>query len=200
MMFPKILILFLPGLTTPPQALRSCIAAHGGLCPVPGAARDSRLTLLVFTSVRRLHAARRRVGSRRLAGHLVLHEPDQDRDDCAGGAATHGLSEKRPDIGRTGRSGQRRNDGLKDLPAADTADGAGDRIAELAQVVVLETGARGMAADHAGDQLDDQIDERSRHDCPPSPVWSAQGKIEERIAPTLLAVWRNAPRCFVQNY
>jgi hypothetical protein len=102
-----------------------------------------------------------------LPGHHVLHDADYERDDRASDASAHGLPEKRSNVGATGR--RERGDGsLKDLPASDTAKGAGNGIAELAEVVVLERGTGGIAADQAGDELYDEIDESFRHDLSPN--------------------------------
>jgi hypothetical protein len=98
---------------------------------------------------------------RRLAGHHILDEANNGRDNGAGDAAADGLPDHRADIDIAGRALQHRQQSGEQRPAARAADGAGNGIAERAEVDVLHRGACGIAADGAGDELDDEIDQRS---------------------------------------
>src|SRR5262245_51501740 len=92
--------------------------------------------------------------------HHALHQPGDDREDRAAGTAADDLAEERPDIEATaaaGRCRDRRNKGLQQLPASNAADGAGDGVADAAEIVVLQRRACGIAADGTRDELNDQI-------------------------------------------
>src|SRR5262245_22215325 len=94
--------------------------------------------------------------------HHALHQPGDDREDRAAGTAADDLAEERPDIeaaGAAGRRGNRRNKGLQQLPASDAAAGAGDGVADAAEIVVLQRRAGGIATDDSRDELNDQIDD-----------------------------------------
>src|SRR5262245_58466649 len=94
--------------------------------------------------------------------HHALHQPGDDREDRAAGTAADDLAEERPDIetaAAAGRRCDRRNKGLQQLPASDAADGAGDGVADAAEIVVLQRRAGGIATDDSRDELNDQIDD-----------------------------------------
>src|SRR5262249_28419563 len=105
---------------------------------------------------------------RRLTRYRVLDQADHRRDDRPGGASAHGLAEHRADIDAAAGAGEHRNEGGENLPAARAADGAGDRVAERAEVDLFERVAERIAAGGSGDQLNEEIDDRGRHACPPS--------------------------------
>src|SRR5262245_61750269 len=87
---------------------------------------------------------------RLLARHHALHQPGDDREDRAAGTTADDLAEERPDIeaaGAAGRRCDRRNKGLQQLPATDAAHGAGDGVADAAEIVVLQRRAGGIATD-----------------------------------------------------
>ena len=99
---------------------------------------------------------------RLLTGDHTLYQSGDDCEDCASGAAADDLTDDGPEIevaaGR--RACDRRNEGLQNLTSADTPDGTGDGVAEIAQIVVLQRSAGGVPADDSRDELNDQIDDR----------------------------------------
>src|SRR5262245_26434257 len=100
--------------------------------------------------------------ARLFARHHALHQPGDDREDRTAGTAADDLAEERSDIeaaGAAGRRCDRRNKGLQQLPASDAADGAGDGVADAAEIVVLQRRAGGIATDDSRDELNDQIDD-----------------------------------------
>src|SRR5215469_15268977 len=94
--------------------------------------------------------------------HHTLYQPGDNGEDRASGAAADDLTHDGPEIevaaGR--RACDRRNEGLQNLTSADAADSAGDGVAEITQVVVLQRSAGGVPADDSRDELNDQIDDR----------------------------------------
>src|SRR6188508_578009 len=63
---------------------------------------------------------------RRLPSHHVLDQADDEREDCTGHAAAHGLPEQGADIDTSGPTREHRNERLQDRAAGDTADRARD--------------------------------------------------------------------------
>jgi hypothetical protein len=67
------------------------------------------------------------------------------------------LAQERADIDIAGGTLQERQERGKQCAAARAADGAGNGVAERTEVNVLHASSHGIAANRAGDELDDQI-------------------------------------------
>src|SRR5262249_30069854 len=76
-----------------------------------------------------------------LLAHHVLEHPDDDHQDRAADAAARHLTEHCAPIGRAGGLRERRHQCLQDLAANAAADDPGDRVAERAEAVVLQSRA-----------------------------------------------------------
>ncbi len=88
----------------------------------------------------------RNCSPRLLAGRHVLHQSGDEGEDRASGTAADDLTHDGPEIEvAAGRACDRRNEGLQNLTSTDAADGAGDSVTEIAQIVVLQRGAGGKA-------------------------------------------------------
>jgi hypothetical protein len=94
----------------------------------------------------------------------VLDGADDRGENRTGDAATGDLADDAADIRRRGAIGQQRNQHTENLSADTAADGARDGISKRAEIDVLGRAASDIAADGAADDLDDQVDEHSRHD------------------------------------
>jgi hypothetical protein len=57
---------------------------------------------------------------------------------------------------------------LQDLSTTNASDGSCNGIAQRTEIEVLESGAGGIAAYGSGHELDDEIEDRRRHDTAPS--------------------------------
>jgi hypothetical protein len=80
--------------------------------------------------------------ARLLAPHHRLKQSSDDGQNCASGTATDDLTHDGPEIEAAARRAcNRRNEGLQNLTSADPADGAGEGVAEIAQIVVLQCAA-----------------------------------------------------------
>src|SRR5215510_1946208 len=98
---------------------------------------------------------------RLLAGRHILHQPGDDGENRASGAAADDLTHDGPEIEvAASRTCDRRKDGLQNLTSADAANSASDGVAEIAQIVVLQRSAGGVPAGDPRDELNDQIDDR----------------------------------------
>jgi hypothetical protein len=94
---------------------------------------------------------------RLLARHHALHQPDDDREDRATGTTADNLTKNGPDVEVAASRGcDRRDRGLQKLTAADAAKGACDRVANAAEIIVLQGCAGGVTTDDSRDQLNDQ--------------------------------------------
>src|SRR5215470_6909809 len=173
----------------PPSSLRrsSTLSLRGNSSrrifrpPTPICPRPGHVPRLYPSSKKNRHHSMRIVirsvignrSPRLLARHHALHQSGDDCEDRASGAAADDLTHESADIEPTPsrRAGDRRNQGLKNLTAADPADGAGDGVTEIAKIVVLQRGAGGVSANDSRDELNDQVDDRF-HGCPPCPLQS----------------------------
>src|SRR5262245_35269631 len=121
-------------------------------------ARTGANTALRLTSPREKVRQGGRGSSSALTRHQVLYEPGDDGEDRATRAASDQLADNGIDVQATAPcAGKHRDQRLQDLAPADTADRAGDRVAERAEIVVLESGTGTVAADDSRNELDDQI-------------------------------------------
>src|SRR5215468_238686 len=112
----------------------------------------------------------RNVANARFGRHRVLDEPDDRREDRAGDAANHRLADdpagdaaaRRLGDDR-GRSGEQRNQSREERSAGR----ADDRVADRAEVDVLELRTDEVTTERASNELDDKVDHYSRHASPP---------------------------------
>src|SRR4029077_17827568 len=91
-----------------------------------------------------------------------------DGEDGAADSAGDDLTDERAGIDVTGRARERRHHLRKKVNADDPADSPRDCVANRAERPVLERRSGGVAANDAGDDLNDEIDECSRHVILPS--------------------------------
>ena len=85
------------------------------------------------------------------------HQSGDDCENRASGAAADDLTHDGPEIEAAvgGRACDRRNDGLQNLTSTYAADGAGDDVTKIAQIVILQCGAGGVPAADSRDELND---------------------------------------------
>src|SRR6185312_4518417 len=121
----------------------------------------SRFIVLHLASPLADSAQRSRLQSGCLAaGHRILDEADNRGDDCAGNAAADRLPDESTDIDIAGRrSLQHRQQCGEERPTPRSAERAGNRVAQRAEIEVLHRGSGGVAAESTGNELDDEIDE-----------------------------------------
>src|SRR3954469_9600204 len=113
-----------------------------------------------FSSCVERRPATRPYSVRLLARHHVLHKSGDDREDRAASAAADDLTDDGSDIeADAGRACDRWHRGLQKLTATDAAEGARDRVAQTAEIVVLQGRADGVPANDSRDELNGQIDE-----------------------------------------
>src|ERR1700677_2783352 len=98
--------------------------------------------------------------------HAVHDHADDRRDDRAGYAATNQLADKRADIHAARRAGQHWDKRGQERSAGRAAQSASDCVARGSQVHILCRRADRIAADRAGNELDDEVDNRARHGVP----------------------------------
>jgi hypothetical protein len=98
------------------------------------------------------------------SGRLVLEGADDRGKNGARHAATGDLADDAADIRRRSRIRQQRDQHAEDLSTGAAADGARERVAERAEIDVLGRPRGDIAADGAADDLNEQVDEQSRHD------------------------------------
>jgi hypothetical protein len=73
-----------------------------------------------------------------LTGHHVLHETDYNRQDGTAHTTTDQLADNRTRVEATsGRTSERRDQGLQNLSAASSPNGSGNRISERAKIIVF---------------------------------------------------------------
>jgi hypothetical protein len=101
--------------------------------------------------------------SDRSSSRPVLDGADDRRQHGACNATTGNLTDDAADIRRRGGIGKQWNQHAKDLSAGAAADGACDGVAKRTEIDVLGGASRNISADGAANDLDDQIDEHSRH-------------------------------------
>src|SRR5271157_5804326 len=83
---------------------------------------------------------------RRLARHRVLDHADDGGDDSAGYTATDRLAEQLADVDAARRALKDRQQRGEKCATARAAERAGDRVAERAEVDILDRRAGGIAA------------------------------------------------------
>src|SRR5260370_37271729 len=102
--------------------------------------------------------------SGRLRRHLhPLRQTGEDGKNRAAYTAADDLADERAGIDVTGRARERRHHLRKNLHADDSADSPRDCVANRAERVVLERRSGGVATNDTGDDLNDEVDESSRH-------------------------------------
>src|SRR5206468_9654247 len=85
-------------------------------------------------------------------------------ENGTGDTATGDLADDAADIRRRGAIGQQWNQHTEQLSSGTAANGARDGISKRPKIDVLGGAACDIAADGAANDLDDQVDEHSRHD------------------------------------
>ena len=137
--------------------------------PYSGHAHDNRLA---FNFPSRLQVAAALVAPPatscgllcRLAGYRILDESDDGRIDRSGDAAANRLSEHAcpstvPMSTLPVAPCSIGNGAVRERAAAGTAERTSNRVAECAEIDVLHSGSDRVAADRAGDEVDDEIDQ-----------------------------------------
>jgi hypothetical protein len=105
-----------------------------------------------------------------LAAHCILYQADNGGEDRTGDATTDRLSNYLADVDIAGGALKDRQERGEERPAARAADRAGNSVTECAEVDVLEASTYGVTTDGTSDELDNQINNRSRHSLSPLPV------------------------------
>jgi len=114
-------------------------------------------------------------------GGPVLDGADDRREYGTGNAAAGHLADDAADIRCRGGIGQQWDEHAEQLSPGPAANGAGDGVPKGAEIDVFGCVAGDIAADRATDDLNDQIDERSRHDLIlPDPVFSFVAAPDQR--------------------
>ena len=98
------------------------------------------------------------------SGRPVLDGADDRGENGTGDTAAGDLADDAADIRRRSRIRQQRDQHAEDLSTGAAADGARERVAERAEIDVLGRPRGDIAADGAADDLNEQVDEQSRHD------------------------------------
>jgi hypothetical protein len=105
-----------------------------------------------------------------LAAHCILYQADNGGEDRTGDATADRLSNYLADVDIAGGALKDRQERGEERPAARAADRAGNSVTECAEVDVLEASTYGVTTNRTSDELDNQIDNRSRHSLSPLPV------------------------------
>ena len=94
-----------------------------------------------------------------LLGHLVFDSPHNGREDGTAGAATDDPSDEGAEVKiASSRPSERRDQGLEELTAKTTSDGASNRISDGAEARILDCGADTISTDDTGDNLNDEVE------------------------------------------
>jgi hypothetical protein len=103
----------------------------------------------------------------------VLDGADDRRENGTRDAATGDLTDDASDIRRRGRIGEQGNQHAENLSPDAAADCTRDGIPDCTEIDILGGAPGNISADGPADDLDDQIDEQSRHGATlPDPVFS----------------------------
>src|SRR6476620_4853449 len=99
-----------------------------------------------------------------LGGHPVFDEPDTRRQDRAGDAAACELANECADVHGASRLRKQWNKRSQNLPTNTTANRAGDCVACRSKAEVLRGPAGHIATDGPRNNLNDEIDQHTRHE------------------------------------
>jgi hypothetical protein len=105
-----------------------------------------------------------------LAAHCTLYQANNSGEDRTGDATTDRLTNYLADVDIAGGALKDRQERGEERPAARAPDRASNSVTECAEVDVLEASTYGVTTNSTSDELDNQIDNRSRHSLSPLPV------------------------------
>src|ERR1700733_13804861 len=155
------------GPTCPPglARMRTSACAGGTMRPHSIAARKIAFAFTMVSSLRRgtHQCPAPLMVSDRSSSRPVLDGAHDRRQHGASNAATGNLTDDAADIRRRCGIGKQWNQHAEDLSAGAAADGARDGISKRAEIDILGGAGRNVSTDGAANDLDDQIDEHSRH-------------------------------------